>query len=563
MTTGNGGRLAVLIGVSVLVLALSGCGGGGGGGGSNPGGSNISGGAVSGGGTSNPVTLEYYYEQGAAMTLYAVDPASPSAAPMVVATNVASSSASGASLAPVPILGGTLDTSATPYTIDGESIKRVVYADSTGKFWQVTTNPSGTMPPTPQRMSSAQPGAAICSIRVGQDLNNVDKARVLYALDMGSGCNGALDWKITTVGASSTTAPDNFPGSPIVGLVNPSDGSHAGWLTLASGAIELYAPDGTTTPLKSGVTKADYFEGMLDGRVFLNVDGMIYLYDQSNKRLDRVGSSFTFGSSAFTGSDKKPEAAVTDGEALYFVDEHALYKADPVGKSVTKLEAPADAAPMTLLGGERLTVTPNYVVWAYGRDTNSDGFADEALIRSYSKAGHVFNTLDTVTPVMNSNQGVFRRSGGWFFCTIKSGGNATAMAYKADGTATRTYPQSKWIGDSLNLAQYGSLGNSIQIAYMISGLTSANQTALGGVSVQSVSGASPGTSPRNLGTLPNGVQAVLASGGYGDSRLLAATVDDGSGGSQQDVFFVDGSQDGSLDRQTDTSGVNEFPVLLF
>jgi len=571
MKTGNRVRPAVLFGVSVFAFAVAGCGGGGGGGGggSSSGGSGLSGGgsASGGGNTGNPVTLEYYYGTGAADGLYAVDPAAPTAAPMTVAPDVAYSTTSGASLAPVPVLGGTLDTSTSPHSIDGESIKRVVFADSTGKFWQVTTDPSVTMPPTPQRVSNAQPSATICSIRVGQDLNNVDNARILYALDAGSGCSGTVNWKVTTVGASSTTAPKDFPGSPIVGLVDPSDGSHTGWLTLNGGAIELYAPDGTTTSLMAGVTKADYFEGMLDGRVFLNVDGKIYVYDQSTDSLDRVGSSFTFGSSTFTSPNKRPEAAVTDGKNLYFVDEHVLYKADPAAKSVTILKAPSDAAPMTLMGGERLTVTPNHVVWAYGRDTtptDPNPLADDAQIQSISKSGGTTDILATsVKLVPTPNQGVFDRSGGWFFCTTTSGGNVTARAYKADGTDSRSYAQSEWIGDSLNLGQYGTLGNSIQIAYMLSGLTSPTQTNLGGVSVQSVSGSTPTNSPLMLGTLPSGVQAVLAAGGYGDSRLLYATVDNGSGGSQQDVFFVDGTQASSLDRQTSSSGADEFPVVFF
>ncbi|MGD8430293.1 MAG: hypothetical protein PVH31_07780, partial [Ectothiorhodospiraceae bacterium] len=517
MKTASMRRFAALACVSVFALSLGACGGGGGGSGSTTTGGGTSGGTGggttggtgggtsggsgggSGGGTSDVTTLEYFYGQGSATGLYAIDPGVPTST-ITVTSDVVSDP-----MGPVPVIAGTLSNA----TITGEHVARVVYPDSSGRLWQVTTDPNvGT--PTPERVSSAQVSTTVCSLRVGNDLADTDNVRIAYAVQTGSDCSSGKDWKVTRVGDGASIAPDDFPGAPIVGLVDPADGGHSGWLTLEGGTVELVAPDLTVTDLGvSGVKSADYFESLLDGTVFLNIDGALYTYQQQTKTLSAV-DGFSFNS----GLD--PVAAVTDGEDLYFVDARKLYRADPVAGTVSVISDPADSASLGLMGSERLTVTPNYVVWAYGRDTTpSDGnpFADVAHVQSINKSSLAKTEGDDVTMPYGFNQGIFDRTGGWFFYTTTDGsGNVNAVAYKADGSDKKVYQDAQWTGASLKLGQLGDMGASIEIAYMLSGVT-LNQTDLSGVAVKSVTGNAPETTPRNLGSLPSGVNGFFPFGG--------------------------------------------------
>lgn len=69
--------------------------------------------------------------------------------------------------------------------------------------------------------------------------------------------------------------------------------------------------------------------------------------------------------------------------------------------------------------------------------------------------------------------------------------------------------------------------------------------------------------PAELGTLPTDVDVLMPGLGYGPARLTCGTSPDGSSGTEQDVFFLDGSSAQSLQRLTDTDGKDEAPVLLF
>lgn len=516
-------------------LLVTGCGGGGGGGGggSGSGGGNTGGSAPASG---SPDTWEFY--QG---SLKAVSPGALSS-PVTVESGAVSVAA--------PVNGGDFSSG----TLANETVARVVYArTSDDTLWQVATN-LNVAPPSPQRMSS-QSGTPVCTFRIGQDLDNPDNARILAQLDTGGNdCGSGATWKIMRLGDGATVAPGTFPGQPIVGVIDPVNGSHAGWLSLDGGVIKrvTYSSGVVTSTAVSnspgGIASAGYFESLLDGTVLLNLDGAIHAYDSSANSLTRVDSGFTV-------SGLNP-LYVADGDELFLVDNNTLYRADPGAGTVTVMDDSTNAA--FAMGTQRLTVTPGHVVWSYGQDTNNDMIADTTIIRSVDKAtGQAFE-LDRGSLAFSSNQGIFDRSGGWFFYTRVVGGAPQAIARKADGSAVRSYDNAQWIGASINLGSYQDLGSSVEIAYLVKGLNSTGGS-YAGKSVQSVAGENPASTPLNLGTLPSDIQSLSLLGGFGANRLgWAGTT---SGG--QDIFFVDGDRAGSLTRLTDTPGTNEMPVIFF
>ncbi|MGA7303290.1 MAG: hypothetical protein WBW88_00385, partial [Rhodothermales bacterium] len=452
-----------------------------------------------------------------------------------------------------------------------EYVARVVYAHNDGTIWRVSTD-LAVSPPSPSQVTAAL--GTVCTFHIGQDFDDVNNARILVGLKGSSACsNGVGSWRIVRLGASPGES-GNFPGTPLVGLMDPTNGQHTGWLTLHGGSVEritestgittTHAINGTPT----GIAKADYLETLANGNVMLNLDGGLYQYKQATDRIEQVGS-FTFAVEMYMGSQiqgKRPENYVGDGQELYFVDDHTLYRTNLSSNTVETLDDPSGAVEDpggALTGAPRLLVTDQRVVWTYPVDDDSNTLADHVVIRNIDKASGGGNTVEKVvrlSGLTGANQGTMDRSGGWFFYTKQPTATTyTAVAFNADNGSTKIYSDAQWVGDTLELGSFNDFGVSVKYAYLVSGY-SGMVAGTGSGELKSFSVDNP-AALTDLGSVSG--KTLLMSGGFGPGRLGTLSVDDGSGGSTTDIIYAEADSAGSVERVTNTSVPNEIPVVFF
>ena len=568
-------KTKLCIPVVLFGLALAGCGGGGGGSSStgtssstsSSSSSTSSSSTSSSGGTSASTQTWEFYQKGTPKTsgsgtdwgpLYALSPSQPTS-PQQVDGNSVNVAA--------PVNGGTISSgSATD-----EYVARVVYARTDGTVWRVSTD-LAVSPPSPTQVTGAF--GTVCTFHIGQDFDNPDNARILVGLKGSSACsNGVGSWKIVRLGASPGES-GSFPGTPLVGIMDPTDGHHKGWLTVDGGSIKRITESlGVVTPhsvngTPTGIANAEYLETLANGNVMLNLDGDLYEYEQSTDRISRFGS-YTFAVENYMGSQvegKKPENYVADGTELYFVDDHTLYRTNHSGNTVVTLDNPSDAVEDyggAFTGAPRLLVTDKRVVWTYPVDDDSNSFADHVVIRNVDKSaggGVMIDKVKRLSGLSGSNQGTMDRSGGWFFYTKKPTSTTyTSIAYNADTGSSHTYSDAQWVGDTLELGSFNDLGVSVRYAFLVSQYAEM-VAGTGSGNLQSFSVASP-ANLTDLGSVAG--KTLLMSGGFGPGRLGTLAVDDGSGGSSMDVVYVEADNAGSLKRVTSSTTPNEIPVVFF
>lgn len=468
-------------------------------------------------------------------------------------------------LGAVAVIGGSWSSGA----VNGLHVEALVYQNDSNHLMRVETDGSGGVDPVPARFSSEN--TSVCNVRVAQDLNQVGNARVVWRRGTSNSCSGS--WYTSALDAPATRAPDNFPGKPVVGLLDSADGSHDGWLVLESGEIKRLSPSGSLSSVSgnpaTSIGDARHIDTAGNGTVFLNLAGNLYAWDETNGLTDLWFSLDSSGCPA-AWSYGCMEQSVADEEELVFRADDMLFRTamDENPPQVGLLDDADDPASVTV-ANQRIAVNNDHVVWTYVTDPTPSDLTDnnaETVIRRTQKdrtGGVTLRRVKMLDPVASAtSQPFFARTGEWLFYTYVDamGGVPTAVAEKIDGSERKEYPDAAWMGASVNLASFADLSQSIEIAYLIDGISTSSSVGAG--TLKAVAGNNPGT-PRNLGIVPADVDGMVLVGGFGASRLATVTASDGSGGTQTDVIFLDGETGGSLQRLTDTNGQNETSAPLF
>lgn len=548
-------KLGALLAAGVLATACGG-GGGSGGGGSNDDGTDGTDPADS--------TSRLQFIEASSSGLLGHLPASPGN------TTTIDADASFSNVNSIPVLGATWNNGQT----DNGYIQEVVYQDSNGYIMRVSTDASNGIMPSPQRVSYNS--ATASEFNIGQDFADVNNARVAFRND------STGEWWWTKLGWDESIKSKPFPGIPLVDLIDPGDGSHDGWLALDAGEIKYRDPDpavtATTVPgSPSGINAAAHLESIQTGEVLLNIDGQLWTY-RPGSRLTNLGHTFTYGSgqseTCATSPSTCPVLHVVDDSELFFIDDDStegndrLYRTDLANDTVKELDQ-NPSPDSSGFGGRRLAVSSNRVIWSYQEDPTPGqplSGDEETIIRTLDKDTGNGMDLDQVTQLSTSasaqNQSFLDRTGDWFFYTKTDtlGGAPTAVAARVDGSTSYLTPNATWRGVSTNLISFANLNRSLKRVYRIDNITTAGDFA--NKNIKSVSASSPGTA-LNLDTIPADAQGFILTGGFGIQRLAFIDADDGAGGQQQDVLYLDGNTEGSLQRVTDTTGEDENPGPFF
>ncbi len=546
----------------LAALLLAACGGGGGGGGGSPDNNTTNPGTDPGGGVAG---TRLQIIEASDSGLLAHNPGSPGTVITLDAnadfTNVNS----------IPVLGATWNNGQT----DDGYVEEVVYQNTSNHFMRVSTDGSGGVTPTPLRVSDNT--YAACALDIGQDFADIGNSRIAFQR-----CdNNEWWWTILSRGASGKIVP--FPGEPIVDLIDTTDGGHYGWLTLDQGKIRYMDDQGAGpadvpgTP--TGISAVQHLESIRSGDVMLNIDGALWVYNP-NDGLTNLNHAFTYGdggqvSLCATGPSTCPALYVVDDSELFFIDEDAttgndkLYRSDLAQDRVIELDAASKPAQFSL-GGRRLAVGTDRVVWSYTTDPTANdplNGDEETVIRTVDKQTGSASDLDRVPQlelvVSAPNQPFLDRTGDWFFYTWSNGSNTqpTAVAARMDKSNSETYTGAVWQGVSTNLISFAGLDNSLKRIYLIDGLTSTSG-GFASKNLKSLSPASPGTTT-TLGTIPANIKTFSLFGGFGLNRLAHLGDDDGGSGTQQDLMYFNADTPGSLQRITNTTSEDETPGAFF
>lgn len=548
--------LSLYLAAALLATACGG-GGGSGGGGNNNDPDNDPGGTGPGSSSARLQIIE-----ASSSGLLAHNPASPGG------TTVLDADADFSNVNTIPVLGATWNNGQT----DDGYVEEVVYQNASNHLMRVSTDGSGGVTPSPQRVSDNI--YAACRLDIGQDFADIGNSRIAFQR-----CDND-EWWWTILRRDETGKIVEFPGTPIVDLIDPADGSHDGWLVLDQGSIRYMDDQGTSASVigtPSSITEATHLESIQDGHVLLNIDGELWTYRPGSGLTD-LGHAFTFGSGAVStcaiGPSTCPALHVVDDSELFFIDEDStegndrLYRTDLAQDRVIELDANPQP-PQFTLGGRRLAVGTDRVVWSYEADPTPnevDSGDEETVLRTLNKDTGSGSDLDRVPQldlvVSAPNQPFLDRTGDWFFYTWSNGMDTqpTAVAARMDKSSTETYAGAAWQGVSTNLISFADLDNSLKRIYLVDGLSSTNNFA--DKNLKSISPASPGV-PTTLGTTPSDTQGFSLMGGFGLDRLAFLTADDGGSGSQQDVLYLNADTAGSLQRVTNTTNEDENPSSFF
>lgn len=524
----------------VTSLFLIGCGGGGGGGDSTPVSSNPPAAPVTA-----PATYLFY-----SASLHAVDPAN-AAAPMLVDANATQAR---------QIFHASYDGATR--TASGIHARSIVYV-SGGKVWKVSALVSDGVPGSagnqPVQLSSesaisTSPDTTLCFAWVADDYGNHNNARYAYKLAGTDGsCNTTDDVvKLVALGMSSTTAPLGLPPGwePMVAIHDPNSGALIAALFLDRSRNELVRRNadltGSATVVKQGVTtKARDVLVTNDNRMFLDIDGDLYLYNLATGQL----SASLFSS----GSTSTELVGDSDGSALYFMTLNgatAIYKFPFSGTSAVDRVTLAQEVSGTAIWAT-IGLTSNriaYVTYTAGSSTFE--------LKSVAKTGGapiplVGPTSESLMLIAAAGNRVYYNRGGVGTST------SVAAVINEDGSSPVTLPGSSWAGVSVPTTV--TTGETFAVSRVLLAEFNVVTGTLSGGTLTSYD-ATTYSNPVTLGTIPDGVSWLFLWGN--DSRLLGFVfAPDGNGGSQTDIVFVDTATAGSLVRVTDTPGVRESEVF--
>lgn len=541
--------------VTVTALLLSACGGGGGGG--NGGGGD--GPTFTLPDDSSPETYMAFY---GATNLWMIDPDDPLNR-LVVDNSIQSPFSSNDEAPPAPVLGG--DWNSTDQVVENPRVGHVVYANDTGNLFRVATDLGGDPTTTegPEQMSGANENP-VCGMEVAPAFGNPLQGIAAFLAEDSGNCDPSTGdgvWRVTRIGAGSSTGPTDLGGEPVKGVLD-DNGNPLGYLIYDDAASELKRVDLSSSG--NNLSPNETLDGTVNSEVWaggalpggpgpLFVDGELHIYERQAGGNDRFeGPLYTLADSA-----QVPREHAHAADTFYFIDNNfadgALHEVDLVNGTIDKEKATATIE-NTSIGTQlyRVVVMPDHVAWFY--PTASD---NTHLV--------VYDRSDFTTPVIDVDIGnaqstvnppILRRTGGWlFYSHITADGSPEAVARKADGSDTVTFDNARWLGGSHDPFT-PDLTQSYEQVQLLQGMSSSFDYP--GASLKTVAGNAPGAGTVDHGTLPSDATgAQLMPLGMGSTRLLQVST------GSQDVYFFDSTASGSLTQVDQDDGTNRLPVLFF
>ncbi|MBZ0252707.1 MAG: hypothetical protein K8I02_05140, partial [Candidatus Methylomirabilis sp.] len=420
---------------------------------------------IPGGGGSGEKLLFY------AASLHAFDPATPETLLTVDAGNT-----HGGNFMPFGVLTADWSTAGPYPTAVNPRIPYVLYeragapeGDIDHRLFMVSTAKVGEgETPLPMQVASGHAGP-ICDFEIGLDFTDAMKARLVFqAAGAGRDCDdpdAGEPWRFARLDTPETEAPLALPVGffPITAtLSDPATGAHHGWLGVQEEMEELtlvhYDPDFTTaTPLKTGLLPqtgfgapgiADELASTVDGKVFLNLDGGLYLYDIADEQAPGVGTLSAklrdFSYKPLGAATGRPLAVGGDrAGGMYFLDTTPvrLYGVDGSGV-VTPLATPAGATDFDqIAGGHTIVAADDRVVFSYRRPIATQRLA------SVKKDATGLLELDSGLLVLLNTSGLGAGDTVFYTKTAAIDALPSAVAAPADGSGALVSREgANWIG---------------------------------------------------------------------------------------------------------------------
>jgi len=529
-------KKALVKGLLLSLLFLSGtfltaCGGGGGGGGdsvSSGGGSGGSGGGSGGGGgggsgggggTGTTATYLAYFDPNGGV--YLVDPSNPTS-PIQVSNQ--------------PVLSAESLVAVSSYNSSTRTYSDLhMYAifwiegGTSGGPVKKLSMVKGSGTPTPRQVSNI---TNACDFGYSED-DYVNKVKYMVVRTAGADgeCGTGDDGRVFIhSNMNSGDAPINMGNKEIItgisgGLSNPAI---TGFLVLESGSIKKCDTNlSNCSVLESGVSRAGEFgENPNNGNKYICADGQLHLFDGTSLRS--------------TGLECNLEWTWdSDDTAIYAVDSSGNVRKLTFGGS--SWQTIYDGGDASSIGG----ITQNYVIIK----TFMSGGGLKAIKKdSPSQVTIESSALDLVSIWATSNA---------FFYIKRDGTRIYACVWNEGASTPSCTQDAYWAG--LSFAVNGTLTTSITSLPIykllkVEGVSYASGQPVGGT-LYAVDPANP-SSKTSLETVPANFH--LFAFGVGDHILLRG---DDLSPVQSDVFYANLSTANSLTRITNTTDKNEYPFF--
>jgi hypothetical protein len=315
----------------------------------------------------------------------------------------------------------------------------------------------------------------------------------------------------------------------------------------SDGTKYLYGPDlDTSSPLTSIDSSVTELFILNPGYLLFTVkNGALndyYIFDESNLT---SSASFFFESNMDNINQYENVSPVFSDGRLYFVSGAALYS-----KTIDTSGSATVFANNVLPSGATLAsvfVTDNYIVVEYQQFDNASNpiFTIERIKKSDSTITTIVDGAASTAPYLLIN------SDNLAYTTVANNSSVTT-SYLVDASGSvLSLSNSDLAGLSIvqtvSLEQSGIWAKNLIIEDTSGNLTSYDMTTLKEVAA--------------LGTVPTDTSNIFLIG-FGDQMLGTGYFSDGGTSTQEDLFFVDLAKPSSLERLTNTPGVNETSFYL-
>lgn len=379
---------------------------------------------------------------------------------------------------------------------------------------------------------------AICETRAFADYADHANARFVYRLaSTDTSCDTADDvTHATAVGAAATDMPLVLAvGKSVVTVLRDvTNGAIAGWLLYDANANQLERGDpnfnGVTT-VKSSVSDHAVQVVATAARVFLDLDGSLYVYDVTGGALTLL----------FTGTPGARLAGIADQTDLYFlaVGGSAIYRVPLNATSASGRKTVVNEGSGVTIGNFGLT--GERVVYVA---TDASGTKLKSVSRTATFASAL--TIDDVAGIS------FVATAGERVYYNITGATPKAVNVRADGTGSKPQDGAQWIGRTF--APDAPIGRAPGLARVLQARGYVAGGAFAGGTLHSIA-AQTADDEKQLGIVDGNITAI-AGEAIGNAMLLR-----GVAGGNGEVFSADAVSAGSLQRVTTTS-TDEQPLAM-
>lgn len=424
-------------------------------------------------------------------------------------------------------------------------IRTILYSKSNGRLYKV--NALADADKTPVQVSNEIEASLICNHFSSTDHNDYNNSIYYYALPGASGeCGSAEDyvWKMVRIGMDSSSSPilAKKPLDGVIGGVHDTTGAIVGFFA-KDGQNIVYCDrnfnncSSIISFVNSGeILARDY----LANNVIIRADDKLYHYSAVNGKLSNVLHTLSEGSSF---SSTRFGHAISDGVNLFFADGDKLYKLPMDGGAAPFLLATAKLAGVSM---HWLSLTTNRVVYL-----TADSDLISKTLESVSKSGgdpatlRSFDNLSDIYAYYTAGEYIH------YFTLL----GTTVGTIKEDGSNANEIPNASPAG-----ALYGSNQSMFKSSYekilWIEGCSQYSNCS--GGTLKAVDAAT-NSGEVVLGVVPYGTESILFSGYLKGGGALGMW--DNTAAYKRDIFFVNPSKAGSLQRITSTPEKDEQYIL--